>query len=163
MDWDQLDRSAHAVGQNCFHLTWTPKYRYPVFRFPNYVREMDAILRGIAARHHLTLHELCIEADHVHCFAAFPPTMSLSQALQLLKGGSAFAFRRLHPGLQRYKALWSRGKFYRSIGSVTTEAVHRYINDSHHSTRMPRTQTRLAAGADPRGLARAARDGNCGL
>ena len=143
MEWQDLDRSTHAVGQNCFHFTWTPKYRYPVFRFPNYVQEMDAIMREVAQRHNIKIHELCIEQDHIHCFASFPCTMSIAVALQFLKGGSSYEFRRKHVKLRKYKALWSRGKFFRSVGSVTADSIHRYINDSHHTTRIPHTQTRL--------------------
>ena len=143
MEWKNLDRSSHAVGQNCFHFVWTPKYRYPVFRFPNYVREMQVILQRVAERHRITLHELCIERDHIHCFASFPLTLSIAQVLMLLKGASSYEFRKLHRSLRKYKALWSKGKFYRSVGSVTCDAVQRYINDTHHTSRQPQSQQRL--------------------
>ena len=159
LDWKNLDHSAHAVGQNCFHFTWTPKFRFPVFRFPNYVREMDEILRAVARRHGIAVHELCIEPDHVHMFAGLPPTLGVSQALGLLKGASSFEFRKKHPSMYRYKALWSKGKFYRSIGSVHADAVFNYINDTHHTTRIPASQQRLTAP----GLASEASDGNLGL
>jgi REP-associated tyrosine transposase len=143
MDWQNLDHGSHAVGQNCFHFTWTPKYRYPVFRFPNYVREMEQIMREVAQKHSIKIHQLCIEPDHLHCFASFPSTICVSKALGLLKGGSSFKFRRKHARLQTYRALWSKGKFYRSVGSVTTDAVNKYINDTHHSSRLPISQQRL--------------------
>lgn len=143
MDWEKLDRVSHAVGQNCFHFTWSPKYRYPVFRFPNYVREMKNILHEIAQKHKIKMHELCIERDHIHCFVSFPPTLCVSKVFQLLKGGSSYQFRRRRQKMRKYKALWSRGKFYRSVGSVTTRAVQYYINDSHHTTRIPISQTKL--------------------
>jgi len=143
MEWEKLDRSSHAVGQNCFHFTWNPKYRYPVFRFLNYVREMTKIINGVAKRHHMIIHELCIEPDHLHCFVGLPATLCVSKALQLLKGASSYYFRKQHPSMRKYKALWSRGKFYRSVGSTTADAVQKYINDTHHVSRMPRSQKRL--------------------
>jgi putative transposase len=149
MEWQKLDRTTHAIGQNCFHFTWTPKYRYPVFQFPNYVREMNLILRETAAKHNIVLHELCIEQDHIHCFAGYPPTLSISKVFGLLKGASSFYFRRRHPGMLRYKALWSRGKFYRSVGSVTGDAIRFYIHDSHHRSNIPLSQQRLTS-ADSR-------------
>ena len=144
MDWHTLDHSSHAVGQNCFHFTWAPKYRYPVFRIQEYIFEMEKILREVAQKHGMQVHELCIERDHVHCFASFPSTISVSKALGLLKGGSSYEFRKLHLRMRKYKALWSRGKFYRSVGSVTANAVQCYINDTHHVTRMPIGQRTLA-------------------
>ena len=143
MEWKKLDRTNHAIGQNCFHFTWTPKYRYPVFRFRNYVKEMEEILKEIAEKHSIRIHELCIEADHIHCFASFPPMLSISKAFGLLKGASSYAFRKKHLGLRKYKALWSRGKFYRSVGSVTGDAINYYINDIHHISRIPASQQHL--------------------
>ena len=160
MDWQKLDHSTHAIGQNCFHFTWTPKYRYPVFRFPNYIREMKQILNEVAQKHSIILHELCIESDHIHCFASFPSTMSISEVLGLLKGGSSYKFRKLHPAMRKYKALWSKGKFYRSVGSVTAGAVNHYINDTHHTTRIPSSQQNILLAC---GLASEASNRNCGL
>jgi len=160
MDWQTLDRTSHAAGQNCFHFTWAPKYRYPVFRFPNYVEEMDVILRGIAHRHNIIIHELCIEADHIHCFASFAPTLCISKVLGLLKGASSYAFRKRHIAMRKYKALWSKGKFYRSVGSITADAVNKYINDTHHTSRIPHSQKTLNV---TRGPASEASGRNLGL
>jgi putative transposase len=143
MDWKKLQHTEHAIGQNCFHFTWTPKYRYPVFKFPNYIREIDIILRDVAQRHNIIIHELCIESDHIHCFASFPPTFCISKVLGLLKGASSYAFRKKHITMRKYKALWSRGKFYRSVGAITTDAVQKYINDTHHTSRIPQSQQQL--------------------
>lgn len=144
MKYEELARTAHSVGQNCFHMIWTPKYRYPVFRFDAIRRQCDSVLKEIAAKHKITLHELCIEQDHLHIFAELPPTMSISHAFQLLKGGSSYLLRKRNKWMRKYKALWSIGKFYRSVGTVTNEAIQRYINDGHHLTNIPKSQRKLA-------------------
>lgn len=145
MDWKNFDRTNHSIGQNCYHLIWTPKYRYPLFRYPNWARLMEQILRDVAKRHRMNLHEVTVESDHVHCFIGMPCTMSVSEAQRLLKGASAYEYRK-RKMIRQYKALWSRGTFYRSIGSTTTEAVYHYINDSHHIRKIPRNQQRLDEG-----------------
>ena len=144
MKYEELARTAHAVGQNCFHMIWAPKYRYPVFRFDSMRRQCEAVLREIAEKNNITLHELCIEQDHLHIFAEIPATMSVSCAFQLLKGGSSYLLRKRNKWMRKYRALWSIGKFYRSVGAVTDEAIQRYINDDHHLTRIPKSQTKLA-------------------
>lgn len=143
MDITKIARTAHAVGQNCFHMIWAPKYRYPVFRFENIRKQCESALHEVAARHGITLHEQCVEPDHVHIFAEIPPTMSVSKAFQLLKGGSSHTLRKHNAWMQKYKALWSIGKFYRSVGSVTDAAIQHYIEDSHHMTKVPLTQQKL--------------------
>ncbi len=144
MDYSELQRTGHAVGQNCFHLIWKPKYAYPVFRKDTMKAFLRNVLHEIAARHCMQMHELCIESDHVHVFAELPPTMSVSKALQLLKGGSSYRIRRQLVRMRKYKALWSIGKFYRSVGAVTDTAISRYINDTHHMSKIPEVQSSLS-------------------
>ena len=75
--------------------------------------------------------------DHVHLFLEFHPSASLSKVIQHLKGGSSYRLFKLHPELrEKYwgGSLWSSGKFYRSIGNVTTETIKHYINDSQAKT-----------------------------
>lgn len=144
MNHEKLVRTAHAVGQNCFHMIWAPKYRFPVFRYESMRKKCEEALIEISKNHSIILHEICIEDDHLHLFAEIPATMSVSKAFQLLKGGSSYLLRKRNKWMRKYKALWSIGKFYRSVGSVTDEAIERYINDGHHLTKIPKDQTKLA-------------------
>lgn len=70
--------------------------------------------------------------DHVHMVVAVPPSISLSKALQLLKGGSSYEFFHLHPEFRlRYPKghLLSPGKFCRSIGDVDLETTKNYVRE----------------------------------
>ena len=49
----------------------------------------EEILRGIAERHKIMINELSVMSDHIHTVVEIPPTMSVSKALQLLKGTSS--------------------------------------------------------------------------
>jgi len=64
--------------------------------------------------------------------------MSVIFALQVLKGGSASLFFKRFPSWQRYfkkghkeAHLWSPEKFFRSVGSITMQAVENYIKNSN--------------------------------
>jgi len=144
MSYEDLARTAHAVGQNCFHMIWAPKYRYPVFRSPGLRKQCEEILEEIARKHRIIIREHCVEADHVHLFVEVPHTFSVSKAFQLLKGGSSYLLRKRNRWMRKYKALWSIGKFYRSVGSVTDDAIKHYMNNTHHMTKIPKSQRRLA-------------------
>ncbi len=81
--------------------------------------------------------------DHVHCFLELPARQSVAEAPQRLKGYGAFMIFRYHPLLRRYFRtghLWSPGKFFRSVGSVSADAIQHYIAQSN---RGGRTQTLL--------------------
>ena len=126
----ELVANPHSVGQNCVHLTWTPKYRYPVAKQEFVWQHLMTAIRVVARRHGIKLIELRVLPDHVHCFVHMPPRMSVSACVQVLKGGSAHYFRRINPFYKKFKSLWSRGYFYRTVGAVTGAVVENYIKNS---------------------------------
>jgi putative transposase len=72
-------------------------------------------------------------ADHVHMFVEIPPSMCVSRAFQLLKGVSARIIKRNFYAYKRLKSVWSKGKFFRSIGNVTKDVIENYIKYSQGS------------------------------
>lgn len=138
----------HAVGQNSFHLVWKPKYAWDVFKFSWVRKDCESILTEAAKRYGISIHELQVMPDHVHCFVEVPPTMSVSKALNLLKGYSAYKLFRKHSWLRRYFRkghFWSPGKFFRSVGNVTAEAIQNYIAQSNKQSLKQRYLTRYSA------------------
>ena len=88
------------------------------------------ILHEVAKRHNIEITELCVMSDHIHTVVGIPPTMSVSKAIQLLKGASSRELFRRKPHLRcRYPQghFWSPGKFYRSVGDADKETVIKYI------------------------------------
>ncbi|MGF3584636.1 MAG: IS200/IS605 family transposase [Thermoplasmatota archaeon] len=70
--------------------------------------------------------------DHIHTVAEIPPTMSVSKALQLLKGASSREIFKRKPHFKcRYPKghLWSPGKFYRTVGDADADTVIQYVRD----------------------------------
>jgi putative transposase len=134
----ELNHMNHAVGQSAYHFVWRPKYNVSVFRteFPR--RVADEAIRQVAKNHKINIIELKVMPDHVHCFAEIPATISVSRALQILKGGSARIFFKKCTvwGLffsrdgTKEAHLWSPGKFFRSVGSVKAEVIEEYIRYS---------------------------------
>jgi len=133
---------SHAKGQWIYHIEWCPKYRFNVFRKEGHKEDMENILQKIAAGYGMKVEELAVMPDHVHIVVQVPPLMSLSKAANLLKGRSSYEFFRKHENLrQRYPKgnMWSRGKFYRTVGDVDLEKTRWYVrhqNDIHQKTLM---------------------------
>ena len=84
-----LVSGSHSVGQNLYHLEWCPKYRYNMFKREENKKLCEEILYEVAKRHKIKITELCVMPDHIHTVVEIPPTMSVSHALQLLKGASS--------------------------------------------------------------------------
>jgi len=127
-----LVSGSHSIGQNMYHLEWCPKYRYKMFKRESNKKLCENVLHEVAKQHKIEITELCVMSDHIHVVVCIPPTMSVSKALQLLKGASA---RELFKRRTYFKYrcsrghFWSPGKFYRSIGDADTETVLQYVRD----------------------------------
>ena len=126
----ELKNWGHSYGQNCYHLIWCPKYRYKILRSIDIRKVCEGALKLVAIQRRFKIHEMYVGEDHIHCFIEIPPTVSVSEAFQYLKGISSRILRRSFPWLSKYKALWSRGKFFRSVGNVSSDTVQMYISKS---------------------------------
>ena len=123
----------HAFGQNAFHFVRKPKYAKDPMKFYGVRMDCEIFIKEVAERHGFQIYELHIAVDHVHLFVEMPTTMSVSKALQLFKGYSSFKLLQKHPWLRNHLRkghFWSPGKFFRSVGNTTSEAVKHYIASS---------------------------------
>ena len=95
---------------------------------PKHIRdELERIFDEICEDYQIVIHEKRLLKDHIHLFAELPPSMSVSEAFRLLKGISSRRIRRSKPWLKKFKCMWSKGKFYRSVGNVTSDVIEHYI------------------------------------
>jgi putative transposase len=134
----ELTNFSHSVGQNSYHLVWKAKYAWDIFKFPWIKKDCEAILNEAGLRYKIQVYELEVMEDHVHIFVEVPPTMSVSKALNLLKGFSSYKLFQKQPWLRAYFRnghLWSPGKFFRSVGNVSAEAIKNYIAESNRGAR----------------------------
>jgi len=103
-----------------------------MFRGKGNKKLCEDILYEVAERHNIGVIELSVMPDHIHIVVQLPPTMSVSKALQLLKGASSYELFRRQP-LFRYRyargSFWSPGKFYRSVGDADTTTVLEYVKN----------------------------------
>lgn len=135
----KLERNNHSVGQSAYHLVFRPKYNVCVFRHP-WVRGIcEEAFKEVAQNHHITIYEMQVMPDHIHIFLGVPPTLSLSKTFQLIKGASSRKIMQkctkwrafFSYGGQKKPHLWSKGKFYRSVGNVKADVIQHYIANSN--------------------------------
>ena len=130
-----LKSFSYGYGQCAFHIVLVPKYRYRLFVDLGIKSCCEKALRETAFRSGCQVYALQVGADHVYIFVGLHPVCSVSGFIRLLKCNSA---RRLFEEYLELKcklwrgSLWSRGKFYRSIGQVNAETIKRYIEQSKH-------------------------------
>ena len=139
---NKYERRDHMVGNSMWEFEFCPKYRYKMFGKLKYRNLVEACIRRSAFSHKIKILEIEVMPNHVHVVAGLPGTMSPSKAMQLLKGGSAFLFFKNHEKARlRYPKghLWSRGKFWASVGFVQVEQVREYVKNqrAHHGLGSP--------------------------
>ncbi|MFH0927022.1 MAG: IS200/IS605 family transposase [Candidatus Micrarchaeota archaeon] len=129
-----FENKKHAVGINAFHLEWCTKYRYKLLSGNWVSKVLRESIAHTAKRYGMQIIALETGAEHIHLFVHLPASMSVSAALQLLKGRSsrdifsACSFR----GILHKGHFWSRGNFYRSVSNVSSSTVYGYISGHRH-------------------------------
>ena len=126
---ESYKRGSHTVWGCKYHIVWTTKYRYTVLGggVRNRCREL---LREIARSKEMTIYAGSINRDHVHMLISIPPQLSVSKAVQYLKGKSSHKLLSEYKHLRkRYwgQHLWARGYWVATSGNVTDEVWKEYI------------------------------------
>lgn len=108
---ENYKQGSHAVWDCKYHLVWVTKYRYEV-PGGDVGQRCRELLRDIARAHDMQVHAGSINRDHVHMLISMPPNLSVSRAVQYLKGKSSHKLQREVKSLRkRYwgQPLWRRG------------------------------------------------------
>ncbi len=130
-DSSEIKRYSHNVGQNWYHVVLIPAYRNPVFRQEHQRKLMLEALAWLCPRHKYELFAKEVMDDHVHLFLSCPQDSSIKRMIQIVKGGTSYYIRKHHPALKIYRAFWSKGSMFRSVGAISAQVVERYIKNSN--------------------------------
>jgi putative transposase len=127
-----------TVRESLWHVMFCTKYRYDMFTKFKYKNLCEASIRKAATKHNIEIIELEVMPDHVHLLIRLPPMLSIEKAIMILKGGSAYIFFRNHKKARlRYPQghLWSKGKFYTTVGYTDLPSTLDYIRnqEQHHA------------------------------
>ncbi len=123
---------AHTFVSSLVHCVFSTKGRRKLITSEMQMR-LWPYLGGIARQNGFTAIALGGIEDHVHMLLALPPTIAISKALQLLKGGSS---KWVHESVAK-DFEWQEGYGAFSIGISQREDTVEYINSQgqHHQKR----------------------------
>jgi putative transposase len=133
---EDYKRGSHTVWDCKYHLVWTTKYRYEVLA-GDVGQRCRELLREIARSQEIVIYAGSINRDHVHMLIGIPPYISVSRAVQYLKGKSSHKLLSEYAQLRkRYwgQHLWARGYWVATSGNVTDEVWKRYIEEQKPPT-----------------------------
>jgi putative transposase len=123
--------TSHSKYDLKVHLVWIPKYRRKILYGETAIRVRD-LVREICLANDIQIIEGKVASDHVHIFVSYPPHLSISKLMQLIKGKTSYKLLSENKLLRQKfwgNHLWARGYFAVSSGNITDEMIIEYIKE----------------------------------
>jgi len=124
-------KGAHTLYDLKYHIVWVTKYRKPILTVRRAIRTRD-LIREIAMSKNVQIIKGHVSKDHIHLFLSVPPSLSISNIVQLLKGKTSRKLLQEDKTLSKTnwgQHLWARGYFATTSGVVTDETIMNYIEN----------------------------------
>jgi REP element-mobilizing transposase RayT len=114
-----------------YHIVFSVKNREPWIR-PDLEQRIWSYLGGIARENDMKALMVGGIENHVHLLLGIPPTLAVSKAVQLIKGGSSGWARETFPGLAGFG--WQDGYAAFTVSKSLVPEVEAYIRGQreHH-------------------------------
>jgi putative transposase len=122
---------SHSFISQLLHCVFSTKNRLPMIT-PELQTRLFPYVGGIARENKINLLSAGGVDDHVHLLISMPSTISISKAMQLIKGGSS---KWIHETFTEHRLFeWQEGYGAFSIGVGDIERTTNYINKQaeHH-------------------------------
>lgn len=124
-------------GRTCvynvnYHIVWSTKYRRKVLN-AKIEKRLKEILNFVAYKKGFEIAEIEVgQQDHVHVFVSSIPKNSISYIAKMLKGISGRLLLKEFPEIEQKLwngELWNPSYYVETIGSISEEAVKKYIQN----------------------------------
>jgi putative transposase len=121
-----------------YHIVWSVKYRRKVLK-GKIEERLKRLIYEIGEEKGFKIIEVEIgEHDHVHVFASAHPKIAPSYIVKMLKGISGRKLFMEFPEIKKFLwkgKLWNPSFFLETVGSVSEEAIKRYISNQQKGDR----------------------------
>jgi REP-associated tyrosine transposase len=125
-----------------YHIVFSTKNREPWIT-PDNERQIWDYIGGVARENAMQMEIVGGFDDHIHVLVAIPPAMSVSKAVQMLKGASS---RWIHQTFKEMVAFaWQDGYGAFTVGSSQVDDTVRYIERQREHHRIKTFQEEYVA------------------
>jgi putative transposase len=124
----------HCVFNLHVHLVFVNKYRRNVFQKHHY-DVLQTIFTKVCKDFESDLIEIDGKDDHVHLLVNYPPKVSISKLVNILKGVSSRLLRKQFSDLQHCYwrgVLWSPSYYAGSCGGAPISIIRQYIEQQQY-------------------------------
>jgi putative transposase len=126
-----LNKARTCVFNANYHIVWSVKYRRVVL-VDGVDQALKLILSAIADNKGFSIASMEVMPDHIHVFASAHPKISPSYIVKMLKGISGRLLFLQYPSLRAKLwrgRLWNSSFYLETIGSISEDAVKKYIEN----------------------------------
>jgi putative transposase len=128
----RLRKNKHSVHSIGYHIIFCPKYRHQVLTGLIEI-EAKKIFAEICADKDWLLLSMEVMSDHVHLFVQSDPYTAPVEIVERIKSISAVYLFTRFSNLKKQKfwgsGLWSPSTYYGTVGTISEEAVRKYIEE----------------------------------
>ena len=132
MDMENLKHGRTCVFNINYHIVWSTKYRRKVLS-DDIEKRLKEILVDVGKQKGFEIAEIEVcQKDHVHVFVSAIPKISISYIAKMMKGISGRLLLKEFPEISKELwngELWNPSYYVETIGSVSEEAIRKYIQN----------------------------------
>lgn len=128
----KMNSFSSSYGQTTIHACWKVKYCHRIFRSARVKSFCEDVLRRTAEEKHIEIKEIGFGEEHVHLLISLNPSMSITHAMHMLKGISAFHMFQAFPWLKGILwggHLWNPSYYFDSVGDNSYERLQEYVRN----------------------------------
>lgn len=112
-----------------YHIIFCPKYRRKVL-INGIDERFKEIVFSMQEEQNFYVLQMEVMPDHVHLLLDIDPTIGVNKVVKRIKGKTSNILNKEFPELKRkLPTLWTRSKFIATVGSVSLDAVKKYIKE----------------------------------
>ena len=118
-----------TVSMINYHFVFCPRYRRKIFLINGVEDRLKELIIDICVKNNLDIIALECDVDHIHLFVNSTPTLSPSEIMKIIKGGTSHQIRSEFTKLSGMPSLWTRSFFVSTAGEVSSETIKHYVEN----------------------------------
>jgi len=117
-----------------YHIIFVCKYRKKLLLSKNISDDIKNFFNQICEKHNIVIRYMETDKDHIHYMIELETTQSISRVVSIIKSYTTYhIWKKYSQYLSRYfwkeRTFWSDGYFVSTIGNVSEERLHTYIEN----------------------------------
>ena len=129
----ELNKNSNSVYKLNYHLIIVVKYRQTIFDNDTIINSLKEFIETVGEPYGVEVISQECGVDHIHLLISAKPTTDITKYINILKGHSSRFLRKTFGDELKGKLwgehLWSPSYFIASVGNVSVDTLHEYIQN----------------------------------